>query len=425
MEKKEQTLDELNKKLRESWDSLKFSTQQIRAGEDPYYSTTSSLRTPIYATKSFVYDSLDALLKSHYFYARTENPTLYALDKKLATLHHAEDALSVASGMAAVHLACSSCLQVRLKRLKPNKIPKYLPQSKLGEIPNFIIHKNLYTGTYRLFTNLYPQLGYEPRIIDMRNLEDLKNTVDENTKFIFIETPANPTIDMIDIKKSAEIIHEIGGKCIVDNTFASPALQKPIEMGADLVVESLTKYINGHGDALGGAIMGPKNLLQDIRYFWLETQGPVLSPFNAWLTLRGVRTLSIRMEKHCQNAIKIAKFLESHEKVKSVDYPGLESHAGHSIAKKQMKNFGGMIGFELKTIEQCYKFINSLKLIKVGVSLGDTTSLIEYTSIMTGINLASWEKRKMGISETHFRFSVGLEDVEDLIRDLEQALDKS
>ncbi|MFW9950595.1 MAG: trans-sulfuration enzyme family protein, partial [Candidatus Thorarchaeota archaeon] len=328
----------------------------------------------------------------------------------------------VASGMAAVHLACSSVLQKRLKRIKPDKLAKFLPQTNPEEIPNFIIHKNQYTGTYRLFLNLYPQMGFMPRIVDLRDINALNNAIDSQTKFIFFETPANPSIDVIDIEKCAAMIHEVNGKCIVDNTFASPALQKPLKLGADLVIESLTKYINGHGDAMGGAIIGPKTDLQNIRYFWLELEGQVMSPFSAWLILRGCRTLSLRMEKHSTTAIKVAQFLEKHPKVAKVLYPGLNSHPAHEIAKKQMNNFGGMIGFELKSMDQSYKFIDNLKMIKVGVSLGDTTSLMEYTSIMTGIDLASWEKKLMEMSDTHFRFSIGLEDPQDLINDLEKAL---
>jgi len=421
MEEKK-TQDQINKELRKEWDRLEFDTQQIRAGEDPYPETPASLRLPLYATKSYVYSTLTEMLKNHYFYSRTENPTLYALDKKLATLHGGEDALSVASGMAAVHLACSSILQRRLKRIKAKKIFKYLPQTHPEEIPNLIMHKNQYTGTYRLLMNVYPQMGIEPRIIDMRDLHQVKNAIDDQTRLIFVETPANPSIDIIDIKACADMIHDVGGKCIVDNTFASPALQKPLDLGADLVVESLTKYINGHGDAMGGVIIGPKMELQNIRYFWLELEGQVMSPFSAWLILRGCRTLSIRMKKHCENAMKIAQFLESHPKVETVIYPGLESHPGHLIAKKQMDDYGGMLGFELNSQEESYKFIDLLKLVKVGVSLGDTTSLIEYTSVMTGIDLALWEKRLMNISDTHFRFSIGLEDSQDLINDLDQAL---
>ena len=252
----------------------------------------------------------------------------------------------------------------------------------------------------------------------------MKNAIDDQTKLIYVETPANPSIDIIDIEACANMIHNIGGKCIVDNTFASPALQKPLELGADLVVESLTKYINGHGDAMGGIIVGPKTVLQNIRYFWLELQGQVMSPFSAWLILRGCRTLSIRMKKHGENAMEVAQFLESHPKVAKVVYPGLESHPGHTIACKQMTDFGGMLGFELHSQEDSIKFIDSLNVIKVGVSLGDITSLIEYTSIMTGIDLSSWEKRLMNISDTHFRFSVGLEDSKDLIKDLNQALNQ-
>ena len=423
MEEKK-TRYQIDEEQRKEWDKLNFDTQQIRAGEDPYPKTSASLRLPIYATKSYVYSNLKDFISSNYYYSRTENPTLYALDKKLATLHGGDEALSVASGMAAVHLACSSVLQQRLKRIKPKKVSKYYPKTNPEQIPNLVMHKNQYTGTFRLFMNLYPQMGFEPRIIDMRDLNQVKDAIDDQTKLIFVETPANPSIDIIDIEECANIIHNVGGKCIVDNTFASPALQKPLELGADLVVESLTKYINGHGDAMGGVIVGPKIELQNIRYFWLELQGQVMSPFSAWLILRGCRTLSIRMKKHGENAMEITQFLESHPKVANIAYPGLKSHPGHIIARKQMTDYGGMLGFELHSQEDSYKFIDSLKVIKVGVSLGDTTSLIEYTSIMTGIDLSSWEKRLMDISDTHFRFSIGLEDSEDLIDDLKQALNQ-
>ncbi|MFX1302911.1 MAG: trans-sulfuration enzyme family protein [Promethearchaeota archaeon] len=422
MSEMKKTFQESIKENRDKWDKLKFDTQLIRAGEDPYPETSHSLRTPIYAAKSYTYSSLSELSKNHYYYSRTENPTLYALDNKLATLHRGESAISVASGMGAVHLACSSVLQQRIERVRPDKIKKLLPQSKPEDVPNIIIHINQYTGIYRLLTKIYPQMGIEFKRVNLCNISEVKKEIDNNTKLIFFESPANPTIDIIDIKACADLIHEVGGKCIVDNTLASPALQRPLELGADLVVESLTKYINGHGDCLGGAIIGPKNEIQNIRYFWQETQGQVLSPFNAWLILRGIRTLSLRMSRHSLNAVKLAKFLRDHPKVVNVIYPGLRSHPGYEIAKKQMKDFGGMMGFELKTVEECNKFIELLKIIKVGVSLGDLTSLIEYTSVMTGFDLASWELKSMNISNTHFRFSVGLEDPEDLITDLDQAL---
>jgi methionine-gamma-lyase len=424
MEEERKTPDQINKELREKWDQWQFDTQQIRAGEDPYPSTSHSLRTPIYATKSYTYSTMSEMLKNNYFYSRTENPTLYALDKKMATLHGGEEALSVASGMAAVHLSLSSVFQERIDRMRPKKVENYYPQNNPTHFPNIIIHKHQYTGVFRLLTKIYPQMGNTAISVDMRNLKEVESAITEQTKAVFFETPTNPSIDIIDIEEISSLIHEVGGKCIVDNTFASPALQQPFKHGADLVIESLTKYVNGHGDTLGGVIIGPKAEIRNIRYFWQETQGPVMSAFSAWLILRGIRTLSLRMEKHCSNAMKIAKFLSSHPKVKDVIYPGLDSHPGYEIAKKQMKNFGGMVDFELKTVEECYKLMELFKLIKVGVSLGDTTSLIEYTSIMTGIDLASWEKKKMEISDTHFRFSVGLEDPVDLINDLEQALKK-
>jgi methionine-gamma-lyase len=406
----------------EQWAKLGFNTQTIHAGEYPYPESSYSLRTPIYATKSFAYNTFSELLNNFYNYSRTENPTLQALDQKLAILHKGESAISVASGMGAVHLACQSILQERVDRKKPDKLRALLPQRNPEVIPKVVIHKNQYTGIYRLLTKIYPQTGVDFVIVDLNDLNQLRKEVNEYTKILIFETPTNPTMDIIDIKACSDIIHEVGGKCIVDNTFASPALQQPLDLGADFVIESLTKYINGHGDCLGGAIIGPKNEIQNIRYFWLETQGQVLSPFNAWLILRGIRTLSIRMDRHSLNATKIAQYLENHPKVKKVAYPGLESHPGHDVAKKQMKNYSGMIGFELKSIEESNKFIELLKLIKVGVSLGDTTSLIEYTPLMTGINLALWERKIMNISKTHFRFSVGLEDAEDLIADLDQAL---
>lgn len=423
-EEKREVQMEKNKLNMDKWMKMRFSTQTIHAGEYPYPESSFSLRTPIYATKSFAYTTFTELLDNYYNYSRTENPTLQALDQKLAILHRGESAISVASGMGAIHLACQAILQQRLERKKPNKLRSFLPQKNPEVIPKIIIHKNQYTGIYRLFTKIYPQTGVDFEIVDLTDLTQLKNMVNESTRIVLLESPSNPTIDIVDIEACANIIHEVGGKCIVDNTFASPALQQPLEFGADLVIESLTKYINGHGDCLGGAIIGKKNEIQNIRYFWLETQGQVLSPFNAWLILRGMRTLSLRMKHHSKNALRLAEYLEAHPKVLKVAYPGLKSHPGHEIAKKQMSNFSGMIGFELNSVDASNKFIELLNLIKVGVSLGDTTSLIEYTSLMTGVNLASWERKAMDISNTHFRFSVGLEDPEDLIADLEQALEQ-
>lgn len=418
------TYSDKQKRNREVWDKQNFDTQILRAGEDPYPETSHSIRTPIYAAKSYTYSSMDEMLKGHFYYSRTENPTLYALDQKLAVLHRGNSALSVASGMAAVHLSCMGVLQKRVERKRLEKLKDLLPQHHPEVIPNMIIHKNQYTGSYRLFSKIYPQMGIDFKRVDMRNLNEVEDAIDDQSKLLFLESPANPTCDIIDIQECSDLIHEVGGKCIVDNTFASPVLQRPLELGADLVVESLTKYINGHGDCLGGAIIGQENTIRNIRYFWQETQGQVMSPFNAWLILRGIRTLGIRMERHSKNAIKIAQYLDEHPKVRTVIYPGLEKHPGHEIAKKQMKDFGGMLGFELETKVMSNKFINLLKLIKVGVSLGDTTSLIEQTGFMTGIDLAGWERRSMDISDTHFRFSVGLEDPDDLILDLEQALNQ-
>jgi len=423
MEKSGQTRKAKDEKNRKRWDEYRMETQLMRAGEDPYPFTENSLRVPIFATKSYTYSTLEEMLNDPYYYARTENPTQYALDKKLAVLHRAPAAITVASGMAAVHLAASCVLQQRFERVSPKKVLKTMPQKHPEDVPNIVIHSNQYTGSYRLFTKIYPQMGIEPRRVDLQDLQAADAAVDERTKFIFIETPANPNVDILDIKALAGIAHSAGAKCIVDNTFASPVLQRPIELGADFVVESLTKYINGHGDCMGGAVLGAENDILNIRYFWNETQGAVISPFNAWLILRGVKTLKLRMQRHCENAQYLAKVLEKHPKIKEVAYPGLDSHPGHHIAKQQMDDFGGMIAFELDTPENALKFADRMKLIRLGVSLGDTTSLIEFTPYMTGIDLSPKERKSMRISDTHFRFSVGLEDPEDLEHDLLQALD--
>jgi len=411
--------DERNRK---KWDSWRFETQLMRAGEDPYPETSHSLRVPIYATKSYTFSKLDDLMQDRYYYSRTENPTVFALDYKLATLHGGEACISVASGMAAIHLATSSVLQKHLERVKPTQAKKLLPQSNPEKIPNIVIHNNQYTGTHRLFNNLYPQMGVEIRRVNMEQLDEVKSAIDENTKLIFVETPVNPNVHLLDIQSLSDLIHEVKGISIVDNTWASPSITKPLEFGADIVVESVTKYINGHGDVVAGAIIGEKNRIRDIRYFWNETQGAVLSPFDAYLVLRGVKTLELRMRKHSENALKIAEFLEHQDKVVKVTYPGLESHPQYNIGRKQMKLSGGMVGIELESEEAGLKFIDNLDIIKVGVSLGDTTSLIEYTAYMTGIDLAPWERKSMQISNKQFRLSVGLEDAEDLIDELRKTL---
>ncbi len=405
-----------------SWKNKGFNTRAIRAGEDPYPETPHSLRTPLYATKSYTYKTHSEMFENHYYYSRTENPTLYALDQKLADLHRGEAAVSVASGMGAVNCACLSVLQQRVERVSRKKLANLYPSGEFTDLPHMIVHNNQYTGSARLFTKIYPQMGIHAERVNCLDLQVVQAAITPNTKLIFVESPANPNADILDIEGLAKVIHEAGGKLVVDNTWASPALQRPIELGADLVVESLTKYICGHGDAMGGAVIGPYNHIKDIRYYWLECLGPVLSPFNAWLILRGIRTLGLRMDRHGSNALAVAEFLDKHPKVEKAIYPGLPSHPGHTLAKRQMKNFGGMLGFELKTMDDAQKFGDALELIKVGVSLGDTTSLIEWTMMTTGVDLSPKERRVMGITDTHFRFSVGLEDPQDLIADLDRAL---
>ena len=268
--------------------------------------------------------------------------------------------------------------------------------------------------------------GQEPdppiALINPEIIENWNELITDKTKFLFVETPSNPNLFIGDIETLSKIAKENEIPLIVDNTIATPALQQPVKLGADIIVHSGTKYLSGNSTCISGVVAGSKEYIDDVKANEYRNIGPSISPFNSWLLLLGVETLSLRMRKHNENAQAVAEFLENHSKVVSVNYPGLKSHPQYELAKKQMKGFGGMIGFELKTIEECYKFIDLLKLIKVGVSLGDTTSLIEYTSVMTGIDLASWEKRRMNMSDTHFRFSIGLEHPDDIIKDLEQAL---
>ncbi len=273
--------------------------------------------------------------------------------------------------MAAIHQAASSVLQTKTEHLKPKQAKKILPQFDPDKTPNIIIHNNQYTGTHRLFNNLYPQMGIECRRVNMEDLSAVKAAIDENTKLVFSETPVNPNVHVLDIQAISDLIHEVGGVSIVDNTWASPSITKPLEFGADIVVESLTKYINGHGDVVAGAIIGDKNRIRDIRYYWNETQGAVLSPFDSYLVLRGVKTLDLRMRKHSENALKVAKAMEKHKEVASVTYPGLKSYPQYELAQKQMKLNGGMVGIELESEEACMKFIDNLDIIKIGVSLGE------------------------------------------------------
>jgi methionine-gamma-lyase len=340
-----------------------------------------------------------------YVYTRIGNPTLDRFHAKLADLEGAEDAASTASGMAAV-------ASVAMTLARPGD--------------NLVACSTLYGGTYALFHRHLRQFRIEPRFIPPGQAGDpvrLQALADDRTRFFYMETPANPTLDIVDISQWAGVAAGLGVPLVVDNTFATPFLQQPLALGADLVVHSATKYLGGHADLVGGAVAGAGTLLRRIRTDTLHHFGPVLSPFNAWLILRGIKTLAVRMERHCENAATLALRLEGHPKVKRVYYPGLRAHPGHAIATRQMDGFGGMLAFEVKGGVAAGKAaMDAVKLCTLAVSLGECATLIQHPASMTHSTYSPAERRAAGIGDGLIRLSVGIEDVEDIWQDLDQAL---
>lgn len=388
---------------------MKFNTKAIHFGVH-HDKETGAHVTPIFQTSTFVFENVDqgarrfAGEEQGYIYTRLGNPTITELENKIAALEGAEAGLAATSGMAAISTTLLTLL-------------------KSGD--HIVAGDTLYGCTHSLITHLLPRYGIEFTLVDTSVPENIEKAMKENTKVVYIETPANPTLKLVDIKKAAEIAHKYGAKLVVDNTFMSPYLQRPIELGADFVVHSATKYIGGHGDVIAGLIAGPKAVIDEMRMPFLKDFGGVISPFDAWLLIRGLKTLGIRMERHCENAMKVAEFLEKHPAVEKVYYPGLPSHPQHELAKKQMDGFGGMISFELKGGLEAGKILmNSVKLITLAVSLGCVDTLIQHPASMTHSVVPREERLKAGITDGLVRLSVGIEDVEDIIADLEQALNK-
>ena len=377
-----------------------FSTKAIHAGQKPC-PLTGALATPIYQTSTF---ALDNLAETKYVYTRVGNPTQTVLEEKMAVLEGGEAALAFSSGMAAIS---GSVLA-------------------LVEQGDHVICDNVVYGcTYDFFTGI-PRFGVERSFVDTSNLSELESAIKPNTKLIFLETPTNPTLRLSDIKKISDMAHESesGAKVIVDSTFMTPYFQRPLELSADIVVHSATKYISGHGDVIAGVTIGSSDFIRRLKNESLKDLGGAISPFNAWLLIRGLKTLPLRMQKHEENALEIAKFLEDHSCVKNVIYPGLKSHPQHELAKKQMDGFGGMLAFEVKGASSAWKVINNVKLCTFAVSLGDVDTLIQIPTFMTHRSMPKDEKIKTGITDGLIRVSVGIEDVEDIIGDLEQALGK-
>lgn len=388
--------------------SMGFATRAIHGGyvKDQF----GALATPIHQTATFTFESAEqggrrfALEEGGYIYSRLGNPTNTQLEEKLAMLEGAEAAISTASGIGAVASAFWTVL-------------------KSGD--HVVAAKTLYGCTYAYLNHGITRYGVEVTFVDTTNIEEVRQAMRENTKVVYLETPANPNLDVADIEAISKIAHE-NKECIVmvDNTFCTPYIQRPLEFGADVVIHSGTKFLNGHGDVISGFVVGSAEYIKNVRLFGVKDMtGASLSPFDAFLIIRGMKTLEIRMEKHCENAMKVAKFLEGHSAVEKVYYPGLESFPQYELAKKQMSLPGAVIAFEVKGgIEEGKKVINSTELCKIAVSLGDAETLIQHPASMTHSPYTKEEREIAGISDGLIRVAVGLENVEDIVNDLEKAL---
>ena len=387
-----------------------FATRQIHAGKQD--NSAGALCTPIYQTSTFAFDSVEqggarfAGEEPGYIYTRLANPSLAQVEEKLASLEGGEAALATASGMGAISAALWSSVES-------------------GD--EIVAHETLYGCTYSLLSHGLTKFGVTSVLTDLSDLENLKNSLTPKTRVVYFETPCNPTMEILDIEAIAQMVHSYNPdiRVIVDNTFCSPYLQRPLELGADVVVHSATKYLNGHGDVIAGFIVGSAAFIDLFRTFGLKDMtGAVMSPFNAFLLARGLKTLDIRMERHCANAQKVAEFLAGHPAVRTVWYPGLPDFPGRETAKKQMRLPGGMIAIELKADKAATAAaLDRLELCTIAVSLGDAETLVEHAATMTHSTYTSEELAAANIPEGLVRISVGLEDPEDIIADFRQALD--
>lgn len=379
---------------------MKFATKAIHAGVEPD-SATGAIMTPIYQTSTFVQEEPGK--HKGYEYARTKNPTRVALEKNIAAIENGKFGLCFGSGMAASDTI--------IKLLVPGD--------------EVIVTNDLYGGTYRMFTKVFAHYGIKFHFISMQNINDITKYINDKTKMIWIETPTNPLMNIIDIKGAAEIAKKHKILLAVDNTFATPYLQNPLNLGADIVVHSATKYLGGHSDVVLGAVIVNDSVLAEKLYFIQNTCGAVCGPQDAFLVLRGIKTLHLRVERHCENGKKIAAFLKSHPKVEKVYWPGFTDHPNHEIAKKQMRDFGGMLSFNLKSNSwgEAQKILSSTKLFSLAESLGGVESLIGHPASMTHAAIPKEEREKTGVVDSLIRLSIGVEDADDLIADLKKALD--
>lgn len=387
--------------------AYEFATLAVHAGESPC-PVTGALDTPIYQSTTFASANSDEMAavygdeKPGYAYTRYGNPTIRALEEKAAALECGEAALAFSTGMAAISSAI-------------------LGYVKAGD--HVVAARSLYGAAYNFLNRKLPRLGASATFVRSTRIEDFEKALRPNTRLIYFETPSNPVLEILDLAALGALGKSRGIPSMVDNTFASPALQQPLKLGVTVVVHSATKYLCGHGDAMGGIAIGPKDYIRELIHEVIRDFGGVISPFNAWLILRGIRTLHLRMPAHCSNAQRIAEFLARHAKVERVNYPGLPHHPGHDVAKKQMKAFGAMISFEVKGgYEGGKKVMDRVKIFARAASLGDTRSLIVHSASTSHRAVPREQRLAVGITDGLVRLSVGVEAVDDLLGDLEQAL---
>ena len=380
--------------------NMKFETKVIHVGGEPD-PITGAIMPPIYQTSTYVQSSPGE--HKGYEYTRSHNPTRTRLEECLASLENAKHCLVTASGLSASSL-----------------IMHMLPKGS-----KIICGDDVYGGTYRLFSKVFPDI-HEFKFVDTTNLKNLEKEIDSfKPSLVWLETPTNPLLKISDIAAVSALAKKVNAMVVVDNTFMSPFFQNPLDQGADIVLHSMTKFINGHSDVVGGAMMFNSDEIRQKLFFYQNAIGPCQSPFDSWLVLRGIKTLAVRMKAHEQNAMKISNYLENHAKVEKVVYPGLKSHPQYELAKKQMKGSGGMITFFLKGgIDESRRFLENVKLFALAESLGGVESLVDHPAIMTHASIPKEVREQLGIHDNLIRLSVGIEDCDDLIADLERAFSK-
>lgn len=380
---------------------MKFETKAIHAGQAPDKSTGAVI-VPVYQTSTFAHDDLG--VHKGFDYSRSENPTRQALEIALASLEEATYGLAFASGLAA------STAVTHL--LKPGD--------------HIIASEDVYGGTYRLFESILKPLGISTTFVPVEELNNVERYININTRMLWIESPTNPLLRIADIQRLSSKVKSQNITVVVDNTFATPYLQTPLLLGADIVVHSTTKYISGHSDIVGGAVLTSNEVLYEKIKFYQNAAGAIQGPWDSWLILRGVKTLALRIQQHQKNARQVAAFLEKHPAIEKVIYPGLASHPDHQTAIKQMRGFGGMISFTIKGgREEVRTFLTSVRLITLAESLGGVESLVSYPAEMTHASIPHHERIKRGITDNLIRLSVGIEDADDILKDIEQALNKA